>query len=103
MHSGYSKRMIEVGRARPGGVATEDDAFEHLVRIEFHLHAVDERARLAFVGVDAEIDGAWMVLGQERPFHAGGKARAAAAAQPALLDQLDNVAGRHFLQRRRSP
>ena len=63
-------------------------AFQDLVRVEFHLHAVDEGARLALVGVDAEIDGPGMVLGQERPFQSGGEAGPAAAAQPAGADHL---------------
>ena len=57
--------------------------FEHLVRILFHQDAVVERARLALVGVDAQVDRAGMVLGQEGPLEPGRKAGPAAAAQVA--------------------
>ena len=67
--------QVDVGRRRPRGVATDDDPFEHLVRIEFHQDAVVERARLALVGVDAEVDRAGMILGQERPFQSRWESR----------------------------
>ena len=82
---------IEVGRGGPRGVAAEDDAFEHLVRIVFHQDAIVERARLALVGVDAHVDRAGMVLGQEGPLQPGGKTGAAAAAQAAGLDHFDHL------------
>ena len=65
------------------------------MRIEFHLHAVDEGARLALVGVDAQINRAGMVLGQERPLQSGGEAGPAAAAQPAGLHQFDDLLRAH--------
>ena len=63
--------QIKVGRRRPGREAAEDDPFDHLMRIVFHQDAVIERARLALVGVDAHVDRAGMVLGQEGPLQPG--------------------------------
>ena len=65
------------------------------MRIVLHQDAVVERARLALVGVHAEVDGARMVLGQEGPFDAGRKAGAAAAAEPRILDDLRDVVRGH--------
>ena len=87
--------QIDVGRRGPGGVAAEDDPFEDLMRIVLHQDAIVERARLALVGVDAHVDRAGMVLGQEGPFQPGGKAGPAAAAELAGLDHFDDSAGRH--------
>ena len=54
-------------------------------------------ARLALVGVDHEVlglgAGAGGALRDEAPLHAGGEARAAAAAQPGVLDELDELVG----------
>ena len=87
---------VDVSRAGPRGVAGEDDAFEHLMRILFHEDAVVEGAGFALVGVDAQVDGAGMVLGQEGPLEAGREAGAAAAAQAGVLDGLRDLGRRHF-------
>src|SRR5262249_11864659 len=76
---------VNVGDARARGVAGEQDTFEDLMRIFLHEDAVVEGARLALVGVDAQVDGPGMVLRQEGPFDAGRKARAAATAQTGIL------------------
>ena len=85
---------------RPGGVGAEDDAFEDLVRIAFHLHAVDERARLALVGIDAEIDrargGPW--AGTTTSSRWGSRPRRGRAARwRGRMPQ--HVVRAHFLQR----
>jgi hypothetical protein len=72
---------VNVGRLRADGVAGDRDAFQNLMRIALHELAVLEGARLAFVGVAAEVLGALVILGQEVPLHAGREARAAASAQ----------------------
>ena len=56
------------------------------MRIVFHQDAIVERARLAFVGVDAHVNRAGMILGQERPLQPGRETGAAAAAQAAGFD-----------------
>ena len=66
---------VDVGRAGPRRVAGEDDPFEDLVRVLLHQDAVVERARLALVGVDAQVDRARMVLGQEGPLDAARESR----------------------------
>ena len=58
-----------------------------------------EGARLALVGVDAEVDRLLGLLRQEAPLHAGGEARAAAAAQVRRLHQLDQLLGRELGER----
>src|SRR5262245_4233087 len=78
--------QVEVGGAGAGGVAGEDDAFEDLMRVLLHEDAVVEGARLALVGVDAQVDRSVVVLGQEGPFDATREARPAAAAQTGSLD-----------------
>ena len=83
--------------AGPGGVAGEDDAFEHLMRVLLHQDAVVEGAGLALVGVDAHVDRAGMVLGQEGPLEAAGEAGAAAAAQAGRLDRVDDLGRRHLV------
>src|SRR4029453_11042567 len=84
----------EVG---PDRVAGDDAAFDQRVRVGHHRRDVLAGTRLALVGVDDQVLGlgtrAGRPLRDEAPLHAGGKARAAAAAQPGVLDQLDRVVG----------
>src|SRR5262249_28325836 len=89
--------QVDVGGAGPRGVAGEDDAFEYLVRVLFHEDAVVEGAGLALVGVDAEVDRAGVVLGQEGPLAAGREAGTAAAAQARRLDHVDDLGRRHLV------
>src|SRR5262249_34534791 len=81
----------------------DDDALEHLVRVVLHEDAVVEGARLALVGVDAEIDRAVVLLRrrQEGPLDAAREAGAAAAAQAGLLDGVDDLGARHLVDRPR--
>ena len=103
LHALAGKRIlvaeIEVGGRRLRGVGAEDDAFDDLVRIAFHLHAIDERARLALVGIDAEIDRPGVIFGQERPLQGRGETGPAAAPQPGRPHGGEHVVGAHFLQR----
>ena len=89
---------VDVGGAGPRGVRREDDSLDHLMRIVLHQDPVVERARLALVGVDAEIDRAGMILGQEGPLEPGGEAGAAAAAESRRLHHLDDVDGLFLLE-----
>src|SRR5690606_41216108 len=54
-----------------------------------------ERARLRFVGVDEKVVRLAVVFGHEAPLDAGREAGAATAAQPALLDHLDDLVAGH--------
>ncbi len=79
-----------VGLVRP---RRDRDAFDQLVRIHLGQLAVLEGSRLPFVVVDDDVlrkD----VFGNERPLHPGREARAAAAAQPSVLDQADRLVRR---------
>ena len=81
------------------------DALDELVRIALDEHAVLERRRLAFVGVDHEV-ARERVGRQERPLLRGREAGAAAAAQARQLHLLLHVGavalGEHRAQRRRT-
>ncbi len=65
--------QIQVGGRCPSGEAGDDNPFDDLVWVIFHQNAVVERARLAFIRIDAHVDRAGMVLRQERPLQSGGK------------------------------
>jgi len=90
--------QVDINDRRPGGVGRNNRPFDHLMGVFFHQDAVVERARLALVGIDAEIDGSRMVLGQKGPLDPGGKTGPAAAPQPAGFDQLDHFLGTHLLE-----
>ena len=55
--------QVEVSCGRLGGIASDDNAFEHLMRIFFDQHAIVERAWFALVTIDAEVDWALDVFG----------------------------------------
>ena len=73
------------------------------MRVEFHLHAIDKRARLAFVGIHAEINRARMILGQERPLQTGQETGPAPPAQPTLATMCTTSAGLISASARRRP
>src|SRR5262249_53515274 len=56
---------IDISGVAPDGVGRNDDSLEDLMRIVLHQDAVIESAGFAFVSVDAQIDRAGMILGQE--------------------------------------
>ena len=62
------------------GVGRNDHAFDQGVWVPFHDVAVFEGARLAFVRVDDQVLGLARSLGDEGPFSASRKARAAQTA-----------------------
>ena len=76
-------------------MARDRDAFEQLVRILLHEDAIVERARLALVGIDAQINRPRMILRQKAPLHPGRETGPAAAAQAGILHQLRHVIRRH--------
>ena len=85
---------VDVGGARPGGEARDQDALEELVGVPLHQVAVVEGRRLALVGVDAH-ERFFPILGKKRPLQAAREAGAAAAAELGILDQVDDRVGRH--------
>src|SRR4029077_11861309 len=76
------------GRTHPG--AGKETALDQLVRVPAQDVAVLAGAGLALVGIDDEIARALARLRHERPFEPGRKACSAAAAQPRILDLLDD-------------
>ena len=72
------------------------------MRILLHQDAIVERARLALIRVDAQIDRPRMVLRQKAPLHSRRKTSPAAAAQARVLHQIRHIVRLHrqrFLQR----
>jgi len=80
------------------GQASDQDAFNQLMRIVLHQQAIFAGAGLAFIRVDH--DNAWLGRGarDEAPLETGRKSSAAAAAQAGGLHFLDNRLGRHFFR-----
>ncbi len=74
-------------------VARDDDPLEELVGIELDDLAILERAGLALVGIDAEIDRLLGLLREKAPLEAGRKAGAATTAKPRALHHLHELAG----------
>src|SRR5205807_9302455 len=87
---------IDVRFPSTGRIAGDNDPFQDLVRIFLHEDAVIESSRLALVGVDAEINWAGMIFGQEGPLDAAWKPRAAPPAESRFLDHFDDFLGRHI-------
>src|SRR5262249_26906463 len=85
---------IDVGALGADRVTGQDDPFQKLVRIALDQLPVLKRTWLAFVGITAKVARTLMVLGQESPFHARRKARAATATETGLDDELRHVGGR---------
>ena len=73
------------------GVGAENDALDDEVRVGVDQDAILERAGLHLVGVDDDIARTDVILRNALPFLAGGKARAAAAAQIRVEDQLQHL------------
>src|SRR5262249_44953491 len=84
---------VDVGEVALDGVRRDDDAFEELVRVVLDDDPVLERARLALVRVDRQVDRLLRLLRQEAPLHAGREAGAAAPAEVGGLHHLDQLFG----------
>src|SRR5205807_10574272 len=69
---------VDVGGTCPCGITSQDDPLKNLMRVFLHENAIIKGARLAFVGIDAEVDWSGMVLGQKRPLDAAREAGTAA-------------------------
>ncbi len=86
---------VDVGDLRADGPAADEAALEERVRVALHQDVVLERARLALVGVAADVLRQRRVLEDELPLEAGRKARPAAAAQSRRLDEIDDLGRLH--------
>src|SRR2546430_14041645 len=87
---------VDEAERRADGARGDEHALDERVRVALEQVAVLERARLALVGVDDEVDGAGVGLRDEGPLHPRREAGAAEAAQVRLLDL---VGDRRRLQR----
>ncbi|MNQ63858.1 hypothetical protein D3C85_782550 [compost metagenome] len=84
---------VAVGRAHRQ--ARDGHAFDQDVGVAFHQQAVGEGAGVAFVGVADDVFGVARRARHRLPFDAGGKRRAAAAAQAGFHHFVDDLAGLH--------
>ena len=84
---------INVTGARPHGEGGDESALDQRMRVVAHDLAILAGAGLGFVGVDDEIMRPRRIdlLGHERPFQTGRKARAAASAQTRRLHLVDDL------------
>lgn len=71
---------------RADGVAGDDDALDEGMRVGEEERDVLAGPGLRFIGVDHEVVGFAVALGDELPLHARGEACAAPAAQAGFLD-----------------
>ena len=82
------------------GASGDHHAFDELMRIHFHQRTVFTCAGLAFVAIGDDVFRlAARFFGDETPLHAGREACAAASAQIRFLHFVDDLVGRHLLQR----
>src|SRR5690606_12068690 len=86
---------VDVDVLRADRVSADQRALDELVRRPADQLAVLEGARLGLVRVDEQVVRLAVVLGHGAPLDAGREAGAAAAAQPALLDHLDDLIAAH--------
>ena len=93
--SGKFAADVDVGQLRVDRVAGDHHALDELVRVLVDDVAVLERARLGLVRVADEVDRFQAVLLDETPLDAAWEPRAAASAQAAGLDLVDDVGLRH--------
>jgi len=77
------------------GVARDRDALEDDVRVVVAEQPILEGSGLGLVAVDGEVAATAVHGRKERPLEAAGKTRAATAAQIRVLNEVDDVGGRH--------
>ena len=97
MVAGESVLVADVEHALFGadGQRADDHALDDGMGRALHRGAVHERAGVALVAVADDVLGEDVVARRRAPFAPGGEARAALAAQAALLDLGDDLVGRH--------
>src|SRR4029077_13309848 len=89
---------VDVSPMSLNGAPRDDDALDELVRGHLQQRPILASAGLALVGVAENIFRLAGILGDETPLHAGGKARAAAAAQIGFLYFIDDLIRRQLLE-----
>jgi len=72
--------------------------FQHNMRIAFEHGTIHERARIAFIGVAADILLIRLIGSRERPFASGGESRAATSAKTGSGNFIDDLLRGHFGQ-----
>src|SRR5579862_7902666 len=77
---------VDVGRLGSDGVAADEAPLNEQVRVPLHEHVVLERARLALVGVAADVPGLGRLFVDELPLEPRGEPGAAAAPEARLFD-----------------
>ena len=82
---------IEVAFRRADGVGRDGQAFQHAMRIGFEHQPVHERAGIAFIAIADDVFDCARLRASQRPFAAGGKARAAASAQAGIGNGGDHL------------
>src|SRR5690606_31967261 len=88
---------VDEGTGRPHRVSRKQNALDEQVRVVLNQHTVVEGARLALIGVAAQIPRP-AVVGEEPPLETRREARAAAAPQVRLLDLRVHFGRRHALE-----
>ena len=86
---------VEIGVVGFDRMAGNHDAFDQLMRILLHQDPIIESSRFAFIGVDTQINRAWMILGQEGPFQTAREPRATSTTQAGIFDDVNHVDGSH--------
>ena len=64
--------------------------FDNDVRIALQNRTIHKRARIALIGVAADVFLIRLICSRERPFHTGREAAAAASTQSGILIDFDN-------------
>src|SRR5690606_35150825 len=91
---------VDIGSTRAHRETGDKTPLQQAVRIEAHDLPVLAGAGLGFIRIDHQIARTAIgFFGHERPFEAGREARAAATAQAAVLDFLDDGVLPHIEQR----
>ena len=86
---------IDIALVRANGVAGNGHGLQHHMGVALQHGAVHERAGVALIGVAADILHIALALPGKEPLLPGGEAAAAAPAQAAVLDGLDDLIGGH--------
>ncbi len=79
-------------------VRGQERSLDDRVRIMANDEPVFERARLPFIGIDAEVFRLIRLLRDEAPFHPGREARPSPAPQSGFLDLVQDLGGSHAPQ-----
>src|SRR5207237_7259510 len=86
---------VDVAGLGADGMATDGASLDQRVRRPAHDLAILERPRLGFVGVADQVVRLAIAGLHEAPFHARWESSATASSQSGILDNRDDVGGRH--------